>query len=97
MDKFNLRAYEWSYLYKERIKFYHDKKIEKRDFRVGDFVLYFNLSFKLFSGKLKSKWSGPFKVTQVISFVVVEVENKDGKSLRLIGNTLSIMLDNMNR
>lgn len=32
MDKFHHWTYERSNLYKERIKLYHDKKIEKREF-----------------------------------------------------------------
>ena len=62
MDEFHLRAYERADLYKERIKKYHGRRIEKREFQKGDLVLLFNSRLKLFPGKLKSKWSSPFKV-----------------------------------
>ena len=55
LDEFLLKAYECSILYKEKIQKYHDQKIEKRDFMVGDLVLLFNSRLRLFSGKLKSK------------------------------------------
>ena len=55
LDEFFLKAYEISSLYKEKMKKYHDQKIEKLDFMVGDLVLLFNSQVGLFSGKLKSK------------------------------------------
>jgi len=48
-------------------------------------VLLFNSRFKLFPGKLKSKWSGPFKVTHVYSFGVVELENNEGVIFKVNG------------
>ncbi|PHT45370.1 hypothetical protein CQW23_14528 [Capsicum baccatum] len=41
-------------------------------------VLLFNSILKLFPGKSKSKWSGPFRISQVYSSGVVELENNDG-------------------
>ena len=40
--------------YKEKMKKYHDLKIEKREFMVGDSVLLYNSRSRLFPGKLKS-------------------------------------------
>ena len=42
LDEFLMKAYESSALYKEKMKKYHDQKIEKRNFLVGDLVLLFN-------------------------------------------------------
>ena len=60
LDEFRLKAYESSALYKEKMKKYHDNKIEKREFMVGNLVLLFNSRLRLFPGKLKSKWIGPY-------------------------------------
>lgn len=79
IDEYLLHAYEWFNLEKENIKLYHDSRIEMREFQVSDWVLLYNLWFKLFLGKLKSKWLRYVKVTQVFLFVVVELENEDGK------------------
>ena len=57
---FLLKSYESSALYKEKMKKYHDQKIEKCKFAVGDLVLLFNSRLHLFPGKLMSKWAGPF-------------------------------------
>lgn len=63
LDEFQLRAYESSALYKEKMKLYHDRKIEERVFEKGDKVLPYNSRLHLFLGKLKSEWHGPFTVT----------------------------------
>ncbi|GKA16620.1 reverse transcriptase domain-containing protein [Tanacetum coccineum] len=55
-------AYENSLIYKEKTKRIHDSKIKNRVFNVGDRVLLFNSRLKIFSGKLKTRWSGPFTI-----------------------------------
>ncbi|XP_060202255.1 uncharacterized protein LOC132630709 [Lycium barbarum] len=64
LDEFQLRAYASTSLYMARMKHIHDKKILQREFSPGDHVLLFNSRLQLFPGKLKSKWFGPFEVTQ---------------------------------
>ncbi|GJT10029.1 reverse transcriptase domain-containing protein [Tanacetum coccineum] len=54
------QAYENSLIYKERTKKLHDSKIKNRIFNVGDQVLLFNSRLKIFFGKLKTRWLGPF-------------------------------------
>ncbi|WMV54692.1 hypothetical protein MTR67_048077 [Solanum verrucosum] len=66
LDEFHLKAYKRSALYKEKIKKYHDQKIEKREFVAGDLVLLFKSRLRFYPGKLKSKWTIPFRVTQVL-------------------------------
>ncbi|XP_075076232.1 uncharacterized protein LOC142162933 [Nicotiana tabacum] len=78
MEEFWFHAYESAVVYKERMKFVHEKKILKIEFKTGDLVLLFNSRLKLFSGKLKSKWSGPFKVVNVSPYGAVELESTDG-------------------
>nr|GEZ44747.1 reverse transcriptase domain-containing protein [Tanacetum cinerariifolium] len=58
------QAYENSLIYKEKTKRLHDSKIKNRIFNIGDRVLLFNSRMKIFSGKLKSCWSGPFTISQ---------------------------------
>nr|GEU99356.1 reverse transcriptase domain-containing protein [Tanacetum cinerariifolium] len=56
------QGYENSLIYKEKTKRLHDSKIKNRVFNIGDKVLLFNSRLKIFSGKLKSRWSGPFTI-----------------------------------
>nr|GEY97035.1 reverse transcriptase domain-containing protein [Tanacetum cinerariifolium] len=53
---------ENSLIYKEKTKRIHDSKIKNHVFNIGDRVLLFNSRLKIFSGKLKSRWSGPFTI-----------------------------------
>nr|GEU62748.1 reverse transcriptase domain-containing protein [Tanacetum cinerariifolium] len=69
------QAYENSVIYKERAKKLHDSKIKNRIFNVGDQVLLFNSRFKIFSGKLKTRWSGPFTITRVFPYGTIEYLN----------------------
>ena len=65
LDEFRNEAYENARIYKEKTKAWHDKHIMRKEFEAGQGVLLFNYRLKLFPGKLKSRWSGPFTVTQV--------------------------------
>ncbi|GJV10692.1 reverse transcriptase domain-containing protein [Tanacetum coccineum] len=67
------QAYENSLIYKEKTKRIHDSKIKNRVFNVGDQVLLFNSRLKIFSGKLKSRWSGPFTIAQVYPYGTIEL------------------------
>ncbi|XP_070003082.1 uncharacterized protein [Nicotiana sylvestris] len=51
-----------SSLYKDKMKYLHDKYARSKEFKVGDLVILFNSRLRLFPEKLKSKWSGPFEV-----------------------------------
>ena len=51
----------------------NDKKLLKKDFKLGQHVLLFNSRLKLFPGKLKSKWSGPFVIKKVWSYGAIEL------------------------
>ncbi|KAG7552337.1 Integrase catalytic core [Arabidopsis thaliana x Arabidopsis arenosa] len=78
LNEIRLEAYESSRIYKERTKSFHDKKIISRDFKVGDQVLLFNSRLRLFLGKLKSRWYGPFRVTAVRPYGAITLAGKDG-------------------
>ena len=72
------------------MKKYHDLKIEKREFMVGDLVLLFNSRLRLFPGKLKSKWTGPYLVTQLFPHGAVELETKEGVRFKVNGQRIKI-------
>ncbi|XP_015162967.1 uncharacterized protein [Solanum tuberosum] len=46
----------------------------------------------LFPGKLKYKWTGPFKVTQVFPHGVVKLENNEGMRFTLNGQQIKVYL-----
>ncbi|CAA7021752.1 unnamed protein product [Microthlaspi erraticum] len=62
-----------------RTKAAHDKLIRLKDFKVGDSVLLYNSKLRLFPGKLRSKWAGPFKIHEVLPYGSLTLLNQEGK------------------
>ena len=71
-------AYDSAALYKEKTRAWHDSKILRKEFKVGDKVLVYNSRVHIFPGKLRSRWYGPLLVARVLPYGVVELFNKDG-------------------
>nr|GEW57474.1 reverse transcriptase domain-containing protein [Tanacetum cinerariifolium] len=80
------QAYENSLIYKEKTKRLHDSKFKNRVFNIGDRVLLFNSRMNIFSGKLKSRWSGPFTISQVYPYGTVELSQPDGHNFNVNGH-----------
>nr|GFB47054.1 reverse transcriptase domain-containing protein [Tanacetum cinerariifolium] len=77
------QAYENSLIYKEWTKKLHDYKIKNRIFNVGDQVLLFNSRLKIFLGKLKSRWSGPFTISEIYPYGTTKLIHPDGCNLKV--------------
>ena len=89
MTTFRNNAYESNRIYKEKTKMFHDKMIKSRSFVVGQKVLLFNSRLRLFPGKLRSRWSGPFVILNVFAHGAVEVQNlKNGNTFKVNGHRL---------
>ncbi|KAD6118700.1 hypothetical protein E3N88_09971 [Mikania micrantha] len=73
-------VYSRSLSIKEKTKSLHDRKLKGlKEFKKGDRVLLYNSRLKLFGGKLKSKWTGPYVVEEVFPYGTVELQNEEGK------------------
>ncbi|XP_059431555.1 uncharacterized protein LOC132165068 [Corylus avellana] len=68
-------AYESARIYKEKTKAFHDKMISRKEFKVGQKVLLYHSRLRLFPGKLRSRWIGPFVVTNVFPHGAVEIQS----------------------
>ncbi|XP_052626755.1 uncharacterized protein LOC128133393 [Lactuca sativa] len=79
-------AYSSSWLYKEKTKMWHDKRIKEKEFHEGKKVFLFNSRLKLFSGKLKSRWDGPFLVKTVFPHGAIELLSRDGTPFKVNGH-----------
>ncbi|XP_070028596.1 uncharacterized protein [Nicotiana sylvestris] len=71
LDEFRFHAYSSSSLYNDKMKYLHDKYARGKEFKVGGLVILFNSRLRLFPGKLKSKWSGPFEVVYFLLFPAI--------------------------
>ncbi|GJS89684.1 reverse transcriptase domain-containing protein [Tanacetum coccineum] len=78
LDEMRLDAYESSISYKERTKRWHDKRIKlPNNYERGDKVLLFNSHLRLFPGKLKSRWYGPFPVSKDMKNRAIELYDEE--------------------
>ncbi|KAK2390987.1 protein NYNRIN [Trifolium repens] len=90
LEEWRERAYENATLYKAKTKRYHDKALLPKEFYPGQMVLLFNSRLRLFSGKLKSRWSGPFVVKEVFPHGAVEIfrAGEEDKAFKVNGQRL---------
>ncbi|GKF31309.1 hypothetical protein Tco_0101107, partial [Tanacetum coccineum] len=88
LNELHDQDYENSLIYKEKTKKIHDSKIKNRVFNFGDRVLLFNFRLKIFSGKLKTRWTGPFTVAQVFPYGTVELSQTDRPNFKVNGYRL---------
>ena len=70
---------------KKRQRGWHDQKILMREFKVGEKVLLYNFRLKLFPGKLKSRWSGPYTVVTSTPFGAVTLKYESGSESKVNG------------
>ncbi|KAH9741368.1 Endonuclease [Citrus sinensis] len=75
LEEIRNESYESSRFYKEKTKTFHDRIILRKEFSVGQKVLLFHSKLKLFPGKLRSRWVGPFIVTNVFPHGAVEIRS----------------------
>ncbi|XP_056698014.1 uncharacterized protein [Spinacia oleracea] len=88
LEEVRMNAYVSASIYKSRSKQYHDARIEKREFKEGEKVLLYNSRLKLFPGKLKSRWSGPFDVVRVFSHGAIEIRGEYSGPFKFNGHRL---------
>ncbi|MCH80682.1 protein NYNRIN-like [Trifolium medium] len=98
LEEWRERAYENVVLFKARTKRYHDAKLVPKFFHKGQKVLLFNSRFKLFHGKLKSKWSGPFIDKEVFPHGAVEIykPGEEDSSFKVNGQRLKVYREGEN-
>ncbi|XP_031131848.1 uncharacterized protein LOC116033232 [Ipomoea triloba] len=94
LDEWRALAYDTSKACKERVKQYHNLHIKRgKEFVVGDRILLYNSRLKLFPGKLKSRWSGPFEVTKVYPYDTLEISHPEKDIFKVNGQQVKKYYD----
>ncbi|KAM1408817.1 hypothetical protein ACFX2I_009291 [Malus domestica] len=89
LEEVRNEAYENSRMYKEKTKAFHDRMIRSKTFSIGQKVLLFNSHLRLFPSKLRSKWIGPFIVTNVFPHGAVQIQSlKTQQEFKVNGHRL---------
>ena len=85
MEELRNEAYDNARIYKDKTKKWHDQKILRKEFKVRELVLLYNSRLKLFLGKLKSRWSGPYTVVAFTLFRAVTLKTNYGDEFKVNG------------
>ena len=59
LNEWRTQAYENAKLFKEKVKRWHDKRIQKREFKVREYVLLYNSRFRFFVGNSSQNGKAP--------------------------------------
>ena len=88
LEELRNHAYDNARIYKQNTKRWHDQKILRREFKAGEQVLLYNSKLKLFPGKLKSRWSGPYTVVTSTPFGGVTLKAESRSEFKVNGQRL---------
>ncbi|CAN6695167.1 unnamed protein product [Malus baccata var. baccata] len=95
LDEIRHEAYENARIYKEKTTAFHDKMLRGKTFEIGQKVLLFNSRLRLFPGKLRSKWVGPFVVTNLFVHGAVQIKSlRTGQEFKVNGHSLKPYYEN---
>ena len=90
-------VYDNARIYKENTKKWPDQRILRKEFKIGESILLYNSRLRLFPGKLKLKWSGPYTVIEVTPFGAVILKSNSGNEFKINDQRLKHYLGgNMN-
>ncbi|XP_070020212.1 uncharacterized protein LOC142180872 [Nicotiana tabacum] len=91
LEELRLESYENARIFKEKTKIWHDNLIRQKSFIIGDQVLLYNSRLRLFPGKLKSRWTGPYNVTDVTPYGAIEIQQiNGGEKFKVNGHRLKL-------
>ncbi|XP_019157953.1 PREDICTED: uncharacterized protein LOC109154677 [Ipomoea nil] len=89
LEEIRNEAYENSRIYKEKTKAFHDKMLLRKEFSIGQKVLLFQSRLRLFPGKLRSRWVGPFIITNIFPHGAIEIQSlQTSKIFKVNGHRL---------
>ena len=88
LEELRNEAYDNAKIYKDKTKKWHDHKILRREFKVGEQVLLYNSKLKLFPGKLKSRWSGPYIIVASTPIGATTLKTDSGSEFKVNGHRL---------
>ena len=103
LDEWRSEAYESAKMSKEKVKKWHDRRILKHEFNVGDKVSLFRSRFRFSPGKLLSRWEGPFHIEEVYRSCTIKINIFEGTKPQVVngqrlkhymaGDTINVEVD----
>ncbi|RDX89085.1 gag-pol, partial [Mucuna pruriens] len=94
LDELRMEAYENARIYKQKVKKFHDQKILRKELHIGQKVLLFNSKLKLIASKLRSRWDGPFVITNIFPHGAVQLkEEHTSRTFQVNGHQVKPFLE----
>nr|GEV08032.1 reverse transcriptase domain-containing protein [Tanacetum cinerariifolium] len=84
----DVKHYFWKLLISSRLATLDQSEVTMDQITQPERVFLFNYRLKIFFGKLKSRWSGPFTISQVFPYGTVELSQPDGPNFKVNGHRL---------
>jgi hypothetical protein len=84
LNEWRSEAYENTRLFKEKVKKWHDRRILKREFHVGEKVLLYRSRLRFFVGKLLSKWEGSFVIEEVYRSGAIKIASLKDNTTQVV-------------
>src|ERR1044071_6800214 len=84
LDEWRSEAYESAKMIKEKVKRWHDRRILKREFNIGDKFLLYRSRFGFSPGKLLSRCKGPFHIQEVYRSGAIKINNFEGTKPQVV-------------
>jgi hypothetical protein len=84
LDEWRSLAYENAGLFKEKVDQWHDRRILKREFHVGEKILLYRSRLRFFVGKLLSKWEGPFIIEEVHHSGAIKIASLKDNTMQVV-------------
>ena len=85
LEELKNEVYDNAKIYKDKTKKWHDQKIMRKEFKAGKQVLLYNSKLKLFPGKLKLRWNGPYTIVASTPFRTVTLKTNFGDDFKVNG------------
>jgi hypothetical protein len=70
--------------FKEKVKQWHDRRIFKREFHVGEKVLLYKSHVRFFAGKLLLKWEGHFIIEEVYRSGAIKIASVKDNTMQVV-------------
>ena len=75
LEELKNEGYDNARIYKDKTKKWHDQRILRREFKIGESIIFYNSRLRLFPSKFKSRWSGPYRVIVITPYEAVTLKS----------------------
>ena len=82
-EELKIKAYDNARIYKDKTKKWHDQRILRREFKIGELVFLYNSRLRLFLGNFNSRWSGSYTVVTVTPFREITLKTNSGYEFKV--------------